>query len=65
MDLISILWMTVGVMAAVFAIDAFVTRFVFGKSAPHAVPSRLTAFGVIMLLFAIGCFVIGMYELTT
>lgn len=65
MDLISILWMTVGIVALVFSIDALLTRFLFGERVRLSAPSRITTFGVMMLLFAAGCFIIFLYESTT
>lgn len=65
MDLISILWMAAGVVGLIFSIDALLTRFVVSRHTRTSIPSRLTAFGVMMLVISIGCFIIFAYEITT
>ena len=64
MNLISSIWIACGAAALVLVADALLARFVAGKGTPGVSTSRIIQFSALLLVVAIGCIILGVYEAT-
>lgn len=62
MDLTAALWITVTVIALVFAADAFIVRFIRPSKLSANTRNSTLWFGTLMLLFALACGGVSLYE---
>lgn len=63
MDLTAALWITVTVIALVFAGDAFIARFIRPSKLSAGTSNSTLWFGTLMLLFALACSGVSLYEI--
>jgi nitrate reductase gamma subunit len=62
LNLTAILWFVVAAGALVFAVDALLERVLRRATTPPRIKRTSTVFGILMLLFAFACALVGLYE---
>lgn len=62
MNLISTLWIVAGACALILAMDGALARCLPAWSARVQPNSRLLPFSILLLVVAVGCFILGIYE---
>jgi hypothetical protein len=65
LDLTAILWIFVTAVAFVFAGDALISRGFRMRGAPSSLRGATLRFGLLMLLFALACSGVALYEVLT